>query len=167
MLKDTLVSSGAIKFGKYTTTAGKETDYYIDIKKAVTDPRVLKEISKGLSEYISAKKIAGVELGSVPLLAAISLRLEIPYVILRKEERSHGTKDILIGDVTLGERIDIIEDVVTTGGSVSKAATVLRERGAKVDKVITVVDREDGGSKLLHSIGVELISLLRASELNP
>ncbi len=165
MIKKRLIEAGAIKFGDFTLASGKKAGYYIDIKEALTRPDILDEISEGLSEKVSADRIAGVELGAVPLLIAASMRLKIPYIIVRKEKKPHGTEKLFIGDVQPGENINILEDVVTTGNSVLRAAEMLIDRGAKVSKVICVVDREEGGEELLKANGIELVHLMRASEL--
>ncbi len=164
MLSRDLIDLGAIKFGKFTLTSGAVSNYYVDIKEACTIPRVLEEVVDEISPHIEADMVAGVELGAVPLVVATSVRLKKPYVIIRKE-RSHGTKDLLVGTSVSGKTVDIIEDVVTTGGSVMKAINLLRERGARVGRVICVVDREEGGKTLLQGAGVELIPLLKISSL--
>ena len=108
--------------------------------------------------------IAGVELGAVPLLVATSLKLELPYVIVRKKYE-HGTKERLIGKISAGDEVDIIEDVVSTGNSILMAVNLLRDRGAKVTRAITVVDREEGAVQLLRDNGVELVALVRISDV--
>ncbi len=163
MISRLLLDNGAIKFGDFTLTSGQKSNYYVDIKEVSTQPRLLGELATELSKNVRSKLIAGVELGAVPLLIATALRLDIPYLIVRKE-REHGTKDLVIGRLTAGD-VDIIEDVITTGGSVLKAASLLRSRGASVSRVIAVVDREQGGEKLLGENGIELISLVKISEV--
>ncbi|MDE1833746.1 MAG: orotate phosphoribosyltransferase [Candidatus Micrarchaeota archaeon] len=165
MLKDRLVELNAIKFGKFTLTSGKESDYYVDIKIAATDPRFLDEVSTELSRKVNAKVIAGVELGAVPLIVATALKSGLPYVIIRKEEHLHGTKSPMIGNVKHGEKVDVIEDVVTTGNSVLRAVKMLRDMGAIVNRAVCVVDREEGGAQLLRQNGIELIPLVRISEV--
>lgn len=96
MLSEDLVKSGAIKFGDFILTSGKRSDYYVDIKEAATDPNLLSEIASEFSKMIHARKIAGMELGAVPLIVATSLNMGIPYVIVRKE-RSHGTLSLIVG----------------------------------------------------------------------
>ncbi len=165
-IEELLISSGAVKFGSFTLSSGKRSDYYIDIKSAVASSKVLlKEICSRISEEVTAGKVAGVELGAIPLLAASAYALGIPFVIIRKEEKAHGVKDPIIGNIEPGEEIEIIEDVVTTGASVLRAARLLRGRGAVVRRVVCVVDREDAGAGNLKSEGIELVSLSKASDL--
>ncbi len=165
MIKDDLVRLNAIKFGDFTLTSGKKSSYYVDIKAAETDPDFLKELAEEISKKVSAKKVGGVELGAVPLVIATALRMGIPYLIIRKQENMHGTRGPFIGSVKEGDRIDIIEDVVTTGNSILRAVKTLRERGAIVERAICIVDREEGGSKLLSDNGIELLALVRISEV--
>ncbi|MEM0155715.1 MAG: orotate phosphoribosyltransferase [Thermoplasmataceae archaeon] len=164
MLKDTLLKSGAIKTGEFVLTSGKKSNYYVDIKEAATDPAVLKEISAELSKNIKARKIAGMELGAVPILVSTAIRLSIPYVILRKEI-THGTKKLTVGKINEGETIDMIEDVVTTGHSLLRAIDLVRNNGGVVKRAICVVDRLDGGAELLMENGVQLIPLVKISEI--
>lgn len=159
-----LLESGAIKFGDFTLTSGKKSKYYVDVKDAATHPGILNLVAKIFSGKISGTKIAGVELGAVPLLVATALSRDVDYIIIRKE-RKHGTNKLMVGEVEQGEKVEIIEDVVTTGNSVLKAASYLRENGAVVEKVFCVVDREEGGRELLSENGIELNPIIRISEI--
>ncbi len=161
-----LKECGAIQFGRFVLTSGATSDYYIDIKKASTNPKILKKIAKAMKEYAEGYDvIAGMELGAVPLAVALSLETKIPYVIIRKEKREHGTgKQIEGGDVK-GKKVLIVEDVTTSGGSVVKSVNILRENNAIVDKVIVVVDRESGTKEKLKDIDVSFISLLCVSDI--
>ena len=168
MIKDMLLDLKAIKFGDFTLTSGKKSKYYVDIKIASTDPLFLGEAAEELSRRVSSgAMVAGVELGAVPLVVATAVKLSTPYLIIRKEERAHGNKDPIIGNLSAGKQVDVIEDVVTTGNSVLRAIRLLRERGASVDRVICVVDREEGGGELLEKNGIKLIPLVRISEVMP
>jgi orotate phosphoribosyltransferase len=166
MLKDSLIAAKAVKFGDFTLTSGKKSNYYVDMKTPVANsPALLRELSEELATRVYAKTIAGVELGAVPLLIATAVKLGIPYAIIRKEAREHGVKDPVVGSISSGETVDIIEDVVTTGGSVLRAAKLLRERGVIVNRVICVVDREEGGAALLMENGIELVPIVKVSEI--
>lgn len=163
-LSKELLESGAIKFGDFVLTSGKKSRYYVDIKDAATDPEILGLIAEVFASMTSDNKLAGVELGAVPLLVATAVTKKVPYLIIRKE-RKHGTGKLTIGEVEPGETIEIIEDVVTTGGSVLKAASYLRENGANVSDVYCVVDREEGGKELLKDNGLNLHPIIRISEM--
>jgi orotate phosphoribosyltransferase len=161
-----LKECGALKFGRFVLTSGAISDYYIDIKKASTEPKILNLIAKQMSEYTEGyDMLAGMELGAVPLVVALALETGLPYVIIRKEKREHGTgKQIEGGDVK-GKRVLIIEDVTTSGGSVVKTIQILRENAAEVDKVLVVVDREAGARVQLQNLEVEFIPLVSVSEI--
>jgi orotate phosphoribosyltransferase len=161
-----LKECGAIEFGRFILTSGAVSNYYIDIKKASTNPHILKKIAKAIAEYAKGYDIiAGMELGAVPLAVAVSLETEIPYVIIRKEKREHGTgKQIEGGDVK-GKKVLIVEDVTTSGGSVIKSVSILRENEAIVDEVIAVVDRESGTKEKLKKLDINFIPLLSVSDI--
>ncbi|MCL4314525.1 MAG: orotate phosphoribosyltransferase [Candidatus Thermoplasmatota archaeon] len=163
-LRKMLVDHKAVLFGNFKLTSGKESDVYVDIKKAYTDPVVLQRIATGIIHVLKTDMIAGVELGAIPIIAAVSVIGSVPFIMIRKE-REHGTKELVIGPEPAGMKVTIIEDVVTTGGSVLKAAESLRSKGALVSEVICVVDREEGGSENLRSAGISLRSLVKLSEL--
>ncbi|MEZ5336315.1 MAG: orotate phosphoribosyltransferase [Methanolobus sp.] len=167
-LIDALKACGAVKFGDFTLASGKKSTYYIDIKKASTDPATLKVIAKEAGAVIKGLEIdavGGVVLGGVPLATAVSIETELPLVLIRKSEKDYGTGGRFVGDFAEGSRILLLEDVTTSGGSVMDAIKAIREAGAVVDSVITVVDRESGAEKSLADMDVKLIPLVRASDL--
>ena len=161
---------GALQFGDFTLASGAKSEYYIDIKKASTNPKVLYMISlemaqKMQDESIRPDRIAGVVLGSVPLAAALSLATGIPYVMVRKEKKDHGTGKLIEGDLNPGDKVLVVEDVVTTAGSSIAAIKTLRENGAVVETAMSVIDRESGGEENYAEIGVRFLSLVKASEI--
>ena len=169
-LSEALKSCGALQFGEFTLASGAKSDYYIDIKKASTNPEVLRLIARLMAqkmrdESIQADRIAGVVLGSVPLATALALETGIPYVMIRKEKKDHGTGKLIEGDLNAGDRVLVVEDVITTAGSSIKAIGTLREAGAEVKYVISVIDREGGGAENLAEAGVDFRPLVKASEL--
>ena len=161
-----LEDCGAVQFGNFTLTSGAKSTYYIDIKKASTSPKVLKYIARQMAKFTEKYDVlAGMELGAVPLVVALSLETNFPYVIIRKEMKGHGTGKQIEGSEVNNKKVLLVEDVTTSGGSVVNAVNILRDNKAVVDKVVTVVDRENGATEALNSLGVELIPLLQASEL--
>lgn len=164
MLGKMLMESGAIKRGEFILSSGKKSNYYVDIKDACAYPHILDEIVREVSKRINGKAVGGVELGAVPIVSAVSYKMKLPYFIIRKEA-SHGLKKILIGNPVNDMEVDIIEDVVTTGASVLRAVNVLRENGMRVKRVITVVDRNEGGREKLSENGVELIGIINVKDI--
>lgn len=169
-LSKALEECGALQFGNFTLASGAKSSYYIDIKKASTNPKVLKLIAQEMAERMKTDnlkpdRIAGVVLGSIPLAAALALETGIPYVMVRKEKKDHGTGKLVEGDLNPGEKVLVIEDVITTAGSSIQAIGILRDAGAKIIGVLSVIDREGGGRENLAAEGVTLRSLVKGSEL--
>ncbi|AKB77864.1 Orotate phosphoribosyltransferase [Methanosarcina horonobensis HB-1 = JCM 15518] len=163
-----LKACGAVRYGDFTLASGKKSKYYIDIKKASTDPRTLKIIARQAAlriKEMDVDTVAGVELGGVPLATAVSLETELPLLIVRKSVKDYGTKSRFVGDLKPENRLVMLEDVTTSGGSVKDAIEVVRETGATVKYVITVVDREEGAEEKLKEADVELVPLVSASDL--
>jgi len=157
---------GAIQFGRFVLTSGAVSDYYIDIKKASTNPNILKKIAEAMADYAKGYDlIAGMELGAIPLIVALSLEADIPYVIIRKEKREHGTNKQMEGGDVKNKKVLVVEDVTTSGGSVVKTLQILRENHAKVDEVLVVVDRESGAEEKLRNLDVNFIPLLSVSDI--
>lgn len=165
-LKDSLKECGAFQTGEFILTSGKISNFYVDIKRASTNPKILAEIARCMAKYLKEEeKIAGMELGAVPLAVALSLETDLPYLIIRKGERKHGTGKLVEGDLKKEDKIIIVEDVTTTGSSLLKAAEIIREEGGKVERALVVVDREEGAYELLKENGLELVPLVKVSEM--
>lgn len=169
-IKQILKRCGAIKFGDFTLASGRKSRYYIDVKKAVTKPKTLRIICDHIVEkmknhVIEPDYIACVELGGVPIGVLVADRTGLPLVIVRKDTKDHGTKDRLMGDFEKGKTALLLEDVTTTGGSVTNAIKALRDEGLHVDTIITVVDRQEGAEEIISGMGIILISLTTARDI--
>ena len=169
-MSQVLTDCGALQIGDFTLASGAKSSYYIDIKKASTNPDVLRLIAQQMADNlrnsaIKVDRIAGVVLGSVPLAAALALETGIPYVMIRKEKKDHGTGKLIEGDLNIGDKVLVVEDVITSAGSSITAIEVLRREGAIVEDVFSVIDRESGGADNLKQIGVTLHPLVKASVL--
>jgi len=160
---------GAILFGHFVLTSGRESDYYINVKKLSTNPKALRLIAKLMAAEaegagIEFDRVAGPELGAVPIATAVALETEKPLVIVRKKPKGHGTGSQIEGEVKPGERVLLVEDVTTTGGSVLRAAEVLEREGARIAAIMVVVDREEGAAERIGG-KYRFIPLVRVSEL--
>ncbi len=165
-ITDHLVACGAVRFGEFTLTSGAKSTYYVDVKTAMTDPTVLRVIAAEMAQLARGfDAVAGMALGAVPLATAVSLAGDLPLLIVRKNERSHGTGKRIEGADPKGLRVFVVEDVTTSGGSTVEAVQVLREAGAIVTDASVVVDRESGGPEALAAIDVRLHPLTTASAL--
>ena len=164
-LIDALRDADAVKFGEFELSHGGTSDYYVDKYVFETDPRCLSLIASAFADRVGDDRLAGVALGAVPLVAATAVETERPYVIVRKSTKEYGTGNRIEGEFEAGERVVVLEDIATTGQSAIDAVEALRAAGAVVDRVLVVVDREEGAAANLAEHDIELESLLTASEL--
>ena len=162
-----LRAADAVRFGEFELSHGGTSDYYVDKYLFETDPDSLRLVADAFADRLTDvdAKLAGVALGAVPLVAVTAAELGRPYVIARKSAKEYGTGNRIEGRLDDGEHVVVLEDIATTGRSALDAVEALREAGAVVDRVIVVVDREEGAAELLADHDVELESLLTASEL--
>jgi orotate phosphoribosyltransferase len=165
-LAEMLIRYKAIEFGDFTLASGAKSSYYIDVKTAVTHPELLSAVAETIASTQDFDVVAGVAVGGVPLCVATALVTKKPYAIIRASEKSHGKKDIIIGDVK-DKNVLLVEDVTTSGGSALYGINALRTAGAIIERVVTVVDREQGAEALLLSHGVRILPLVRLRELLP
>jgi orotate phosphoribosyltransferase len=166
-LIDALRAADAVRFGEFELAHGGTSDYYVDKYLFETDPRCLTLVAEAFAERLDGDEatLAGVALGAVPLVAVTSAETGRSYVIARKETKSYGTSNRIEGRLDAGERVIVLEDIATTGRSALDAVEALRDAGADVDRVLVVVDREEGARELLADHGIELEALLTATEL--
>lgn len=161
-----LQESQAIQFGTFTLASGKTSSYYIDMKK-VTQPRVLQEIARRMLPHTEGHQwVAGVELGAIPLTVALSLASGLPYLMVRRERKDHGTGKVFEGELTPGDRVLFVEDTTTTAMTLLRGIQTIREAGGVVEKAVVVVDRGEGALENLAAAGVALTSLVPASDLS-
>ena len=166
MLEQEIVNAGAFKLGDFTLASGRKSDYYVDLRAVTTHPKLLKKVAKAMAKLISdCDKVAGVELGAIPITTAISLETGIPFLMVRKQRKGHGAGKLIEGVLAANEKVIFVEDTVTTAGSLIKAINAVREFGGIVEKAIVIVDREEGARETLAGIGVELISMASIQKL--
>jgi orotate phosphoribosyltransferase len=160
----------ALLEGDFVLRSGRRSRYYLDKYRFETQPHVLAPLGEALAEAVEdadpgAVRLAGPELGAVALATAASLASSLPFLIVRKAPKAYGTGNRIEGVYEAGERVCLIEDVVTSGGAAVAAVDALREAGLECGSAVCVVDREDGGAEALAERAVQLRSLFRASEL--
>ncbi len=159
-LKKLLKATGAVKFGEFTLSSGKKSDFYVDCRKVTLHPQGAKLIGKIILEKIKGLKIdavGGMTMGADPIIGAVITLSDLPGFIVRKKAKEHGTKQKIEGIIEKGFNVLIVEDVATTGASALEAITAAEEAGAKVVKVISVVDREEGASEALKNYSFDPI----------
>jgi len=156
--------------GDFVLRSGRRSRYYLDKYRFETQPELLGPLGELIAETVrehepDAVRLAGPELGAVPLAAAASLAGGLPFVIVRGAAKEYGTANRLEGAYEAGERVCLVEDVVTSAGAAIEAVQALREAGLEVGSAVCVVDREEGGVDALARHAVRLRPLFTASEL--
>ena len=156
--------------GDFVLRSGKRSQYYLDKYRFETVPDLLEALGARLAAMIAevepgAARLAGPELGAVALAAAASLASRLPFLIVRAEAKAYGTANRIEGAYAAGERIVLIEDVVTSGGAAADAVRAVRQAGLECRTAICVIDREEGGVDALARVGVRLFSLFSAAQV--
>jgi orotate phosphoribosyltransferase len=157
--------------GDFVLRSGKRSSYYLDKYRFETRPELLEEIGARLAARIAevepeATLIAGPELGAVALAAAASMASRLPFLIVRGEAKSYGTGNRLEGAFEPGERVVLVEDVVTSGGAAADAVRAVRQAALECRTAICVIDRDEGGVDSLARLGVRLHPLFRAAQIS-
>ncbi|HEY7258528.1 MAG TPA: orotate phosphoribosyltransferase [Gaiellales bacterium] len=156
--------------GDFVLRSGRRSRYYLDKYRFETEPALLASLGRELAglqrEHApQAELLAGPELGAVPLAAAASMEARLPFVIVRKAAKDYGTANRLEGVYAPGQRVCVVEDVVTSGGALLDAVAALRQADLDVCAAICVVDREEGGAEAISGASVPFHALFTASDL--
>lgn len=157
----------------FPLTSGKMSNFYIDCKMTTLYSKAMPLIGELVFEKIKSFKIqglGGLTLGADPIAYAAAMfaghkDVEINSFVIRKEPKKHGLKKWIEGGIKRGDRVVIIEDVITTGGSTIQAIDKANESGLEIVKIIILVDREEGGIENITKKGYEAESLFKKSEL--
>jgi orotate phosphoribosyltransferase len=168
-----LVLTRAVKFGDFVLTSGRHSDYYIDGKQVTLHGRGLFLVASLLLQRCrqhGVRTIGGLTLGADPIAAAVAALSgaqdgHVNAFIVRKEAKSHGTAQVIEGPVLRpGERVLLVDDTLTTGGTLLQAADAVRAVGAEVVEAVCLVDREEGGAQALADAGIPLHAFFRRSD---
>jgi orotate phosphoribosyltransferase len=153
--------------GHFVLRSGATSTEYFDKYLFESDPPLLWDIAEAMAPLVpeDIDALAGLALGGVPLAVVLSQVTGLPTRFVRKEAKTYGTARLAEGGPVDGLRLLVVEDVITTGGQVRASAGDLRERGAIVDQVVCVIDREAGGAQKLAEEDLKLSALFVASEL--
>ncbi len=162
----------ALKFGVFTLTSGKPSPYYIDLRVVPSFPDAFRQICDFYAEQITSQiglknfdRIAGVPLAGIPFASQIAYNLKKPFLYVRKGIRLHGRQRRVEGILASGDRVLLIDDLVTTGLTLKKAAQAVRAEGGIVTEAVAFLDREEGGKEKLEKNGLTLHALLKISEV--
>jgi orotate phosphoribosyltransferase len=162
------VRKNALKFGDFTLASGKKATYYLDGKQVTLDAEGARLIGNGILDVLAGEMpvaVGGMSIGADPITAAVvtlaGVRgLPLKGFMVRKESKGHGTNRFIEGPVRPGDRVAIVEDVVTTGGSSILAIERCREFGLIVDRVVAIIDRMEGGGEAFAKLEIPFESLL-------
>ncbi|MGD0994723.1 MAG: orotate phosphoribosyltransferase [Candidatus Bathyarchaeia archaeon] len=162
----------AIKFGVFKLSSGKASPYYIDLRVIPSFPDAFREICDFYAEYITNQigvknfdRMAGVPLTGIIFASQVAYNLKKPFIYVRKGVRLHGRERRVEGLLASGDRVLLIDDLVTTGLTLKKATEAVRAEGGVVTDAVVFLDREEGGNQQLEKNGINLHTLLKISEV--
>ena len=153
--------------GDFVLRSGKHSNRYFDKFLFETDPALLRRVGRHLAELVPAdtQLLAAPELGAVLLGGAVSMQMGLPLVLVRKEAKGYGTSKQIEGRFESGQRVTVIEDVVTTGGDSLRTVEVLRSARLEVIHLVVVLDRGEGGAENVAGAGIPYSPLFRVEDL--
>lgn len=158
----------ALLYGEFTLASGKKSDHYFEGKRLTSSPEGAYQIGKIVFDELvktDVDAIGGLAIGAFPIITAVAVVSHqegkpIPWFIVREQPKEHGTKREIEGHLKEGSKVAIVDDVITTGGSVNKAIEAAEAVGCRVVKVIVIVDRHEGGSDKLKKKGYDFTSII-------
>lgn len=161
------IKDAAYLEGDFTLRSGRKSKYYLDKYLFETQPDILQALAQAFAGYVqeTTTLIAGAELGGVALAAATSMAVGKPFVIIRNAKKDYGTGKPFEGKLTDGDSVLLVEDIATTGGQVLEAAQLIKQIGANVERIVSVIDRQEGARENIESAGFTFDSILTKADL--
>lgn len=167
-----LVKTGATKFGLFKLSSGKLSPYYIDLRMIPGDPKALQTVIEIYETMARSKigvtsfdRIAGVPTAGVPYASILAYTLSKPFLYVRREAKTHGGERRVEGQLFPGERVVLVDDLITTGKNTLQAAEAIRAEGGKVENVIVLIDRQEGGAAALAQAQLKLCAFTTVTRI--
>jgi orotate phosphoribosyltransferase len=160
--------TGAIKFGDFVLKSGVHSPFYINLRFLISIPSVLRQSCEAMSAAAAGLKfdrVAGIPFAGLPLGVMVSQQLAVPLIYPRPEVKQHGDVRAIEGDYAPGETVLVVDDLITNGGAKIEAIKPLQEAGLKVKDIVVLIDREQGGVRLMAEKGYAVHSVMTVSEL--
>jgi orotate phosphoribosyltransferase len=153
--------------GDFTLRSGKKSKYYMDKYLFETNPDILKALGEEFAKHATndVTLIAGAELGGVALAAATAMQTGKKWIIVRNSKKDYGTSKMVEGVLKADDVVLLVEDIATTGGQVLEAAKIITDTGAKVKKIVAVIDRKQGANENITTAGYKFESILTKEDL--
>lgn len=163
------IKDSALLHGDFTLRSGRKSKYYLDKYLFQTQPDILAALAERFTAKIKklgdTDRLAGAELGGIPIVSATSIAANLPTVLIRNQKKNYGTAKQVEGKLEKGDRVVILEDIATTGGQVLEAAKSLTDMGATITAIIAVIDRQEGARENIEGAGYAFDSLLTKADL--
>ncbi len=167
-----LVKTGATKFGLFKLSSGKLSPYYIDLRMIPGDPKALETVIEIYETMARSKigvtsfdRIAGVPTAGVPYASILAYTLSKPFLYVRRETKTHGGERRVEGQLFPGERVVLVDDLITTGKNTLQAAEAIRAEGGQVEDVIVLIDRQEGGAAALAQAQLKLCAFTTVTRI--
>lgn len=161
------IKAAALLRGEFTLRSGRKSKYYLDKYLFEANPEILRELGVRFAKFVTPQttRIAGAELGGVALAASASMASGVPFLIVRNAKKDYGTQKMYEGRLEKGDRILVVEDIATTGGQVLEAAKTLTAAGATVERIVAVIDRQEGARENIEGAGYVFDALMTKADL--
>lgn len=168
------IAKACLLRGSFTLRSGRQSSYYLDKYRFSTRPELLGPVADLLADRAARlfephpgapHRLAGAELGGIPLVTACALRLDLPAIFVRNSKKEYGTAKQIEGDLNSGDAVVLFEDVATSGGQAVEAVEMLRQMGAIIAGVVTTIDRQEGAREAVEAAGVPFHAIFTKADL--